>query len=165
VVRVCTPDAADERHLQISVELEISGNVWEMAFPPTDWFAFAESKSALTEVPAPSFSEHHDALPRPNPSAVTVELAADRPPAAMLEPNARWFESVLAADTERLQAALDAISQQIIARLRAQLERELSSCFDHFSRSVKAGATVRPIDQRNPASSSVMHLWEVCLKS
>lgn len=90
VVRVCAPDAADERDLQISVELEISGNVWEMAFPPTDWFAFAESKSALTELP-----------------------------------------------TEHLQAALDVIIQQIIARLRVQLEQELSSCFDHCCRSVR----------------------------
>src|SRR6266852_59141 len=28
---------------QIAVELEVSGNVWGVAFPPSDWFPFPES--------------------------------------------------------------------------------------------------------------------------
>jgi len=138
VLRVCPPDTADERRLHISVQLEISGNVWEMAFPPSDWFAFAESEGALAETPSSSVFEPCDALPAPpNTSAGAVELAADRPAAAILKPNAGWFESVVATYATRLQAALDAIGQQIITDLSAQLERELSSHFDDggFSRS------------------------------
>ena len=40
---------------QIGVELEVSGNVWGIAFPPGDWFPFPESGSVPTlEIPAPS---------------------------------------------------------------------------------------------------------------
>src|SRR6202035_1406601 len=38
---------------QIGVELEVSGNVWGIAFPPADWIPFPESASS-TEIPAPS---------------------------------------------------------------------------------------------------------------
>ena len=36
---------------QIAVELEIPGNVWGIAFPPEDWFAFPETLAP--EIPAP----------------------------------------------------------------------------------------------------------------
>jgi hypothetical protein len=40
---------------QIGVELEVSGNVWGIAFPPGDWFPFPESSTApQLEIPAPS---------------------------------------------------------------------------------------------------------------
>jgi hypothetical protein len=42
---------------QIGVELEVGGNVWGIAFPPSDWFPFPESGAAPTmEIPAPSHS-------------------------------------------------------------------------------------------------------------
>ena len=40
---------------QVGVELEVSGNVWGIAFPPADWFPFPESGSVPSlEIPAPS---------------------------------------------------------------------------------------------------------------
>ncbi len=40
---------------QIGVELEVSGNVWGIAFPPADWFPFPEAGSMPSlEIPAPS---------------------------------------------------------------------------------------------------------------
>ncbi len=40
---------------QIGVELEVSGNVWGIAFPPGDWFPFPESGSApRLKIPVPS---------------------------------------------------------------------------------------------------------------
>ena len=40
---------------QIGVELEVSGNVWGIAFPPGDWFPFPESGAAPNlEIPASS---------------------------------------------------------------------------------------------------------------
>src|SRR6202163_3797046 len=32
---------------QVAVELEVSGNVWGIAFPPGDWFRFPESEAIL----------------------------------------------------------------------------------------------------------------------
>jgi hypothetical protein len=40
---------------QIGVELEVGGNVWGIAFPPSDWFPFPEAGAASNmEIPAPS---------------------------------------------------------------------------------------------------------------
>jgi hypothetical protein len=40
---------------QIGVELEVGGNVWGIAFPPSDWFPFPEGGAASNEeIPAPS---------------------------------------------------------------------------------------------------------------
>ena len=40
---------------QIGVELEVSGNVWGIAFPPSDWIPFPESGvAAVPQIPAPS---------------------------------------------------------------------------------------------------------------
>ena len=40
---------------QVGVELEVSGNVWGIAFPPGDWFPFPESGPGLKlEIPTPS---------------------------------------------------------------------------------------------------------------
>src|SRR5579863_7280036 len=36
---------------QIAVELEVSGNVWGVAFPPSDWFPFPESGTAASIPP------------------------------------------------------------------------------------------------------------------
>src|ERR1700692_2894701 len=33
---------------QVALELEVPGNVWGIAFPPEDWFAFAEPEKAQT---------------------------------------------------------------------------------------------------------------------
>src|SRR5580704_13711766 len=42
---------------QIGIELEVAGNVWGIAFPPSDWFPFPEGGAAPNmEIPGPSES-------------------------------------------------------------------------------------------------------------
>src|ERR1700676_3702140 len=49
---------------QIGVELEVSGNVWGIAFPPADWFPFPEAGATPPlEIPAPSETSQHVAEP------------------------------------------------------------------------------------------------------
>jgi hypothetical protein len=38
---------------QVAVELEISGNVWGIAFPPSDWFPFPENAGSAEAAPQP----------------------------------------------------------------------------------------------------------------
>ncbi len=45
---------------QVGVELEVAGNFWGIAFPPTDWFAFPEG---LAAVPSPPVSAKPSAPP------------------------------------------------------------------------------------------------------
>jgi hypothetical protein len=42
---------------QIGVELEVSGNVWGIAFPPADWFPFPESGKNLEIAPPPETAD------------------------------------------------------------------------------------------------------------
>src|ERR1700751_504569 len=39
---------------QVGVELEVSGNFWGIAFPPSDWFPFPEGLAAVPSPPAPA---------------------------------------------------------------------------------------------------------------
>src|SRR5262247_58865 len=48
---------------QVALELEVSGNVWGIAFPPEDWFAFPEG------TPAPPKLDEAESSPLP-PSAI-----------------------------------------------------------------------------------------------
>jgi hypothetical protein len=65
---------------QVGVELEVSGNVWGIAFPPGDWFPFPESGSA-PELGSPPSTE---ALGQPDPDdedwSTPEELSAAHTP-------------------------------------------------------------------------------------
>jgi hypothetical protein len=44
---------------QIGVELEVTGNVWGIAFPPSDWFPFPDTVSS-SEIPSPAESSENE---------------------------------------------------------------------------------------------------------
>jgi hypothetical protein len=52
VVWVQRPRTVQEL-FQIAAQLEISGNIWGVAFPPDDWFPYAEDQAPVAEIPAP----------------------------------------------------------------------------------------------------------------
>ena len=65
---------------QVGVELEVSGNVWGIAFPPGDWFPFPDSGAAPDLVAAPP----SEALGQPDPDdedwSTPEELSAAHTP-------------------------------------------------------------------------------------
>jgi hypothetical protein len=100
---------------QVAVELEISGNVWGIAFPPSDWFPFPES-GANADVP-----------PQPQP----VSTEAENQDWEGMEPTApRALEPV--EDNVRVlpisgnRDASPQLSQQV-ARLVAEAKQEILS--------------------------------------
>jgi hypothetical protein len=100
---------------QVAVELEISGNVWGIAFPPSDWFPFPES-GANVDVP-----------PQPQP----VSSEAENQDWEGMEPTApRALEPV--EDNVRVlpisgnRDASPQLSQQV-ARLVAEAKQEILS--------------------------------------
>src|SRR5262249_23312126 len=88
---------------QVALELEVSGNVWGIAFPPDDWFAFPEGTpapptlDAEAETPAlpPSAIE-----PEALPSSVETELPSPAP-----NDNLRVFPAPASATDASLQLA------------------------------------------------------------
>ena len=64
---------------QIGVELEVSGNVWGIAFPPGDWFPFPESGAAPDlNIPVPS--ETLRSVPEPEDWSATEEAPVEPTP-------------------------------------------------------------------------------------
>src|SRR2546423_13796921 len=62
---------------QVALELEVPGNVWGIAFPPEDWFAFpeAEQAKAVAAAAAGASATHRmiQAEPRTDPSTQQTE--------------------------------------------------------------------------------------------
>jgi hypothetical protein len=73
---------------QIGVELEVSGNVWGIAFPPGDWFPFPEAGSQRA-IPSPAESAGTD---RP-PAEWATEAQSASPLPEPLEDNVRVLPS------------------------------------------------------------------------
>src|SRR5713101_3905113 len=88
---------------QVALELEVSGNVWDIAFPPEDWVAFPELTQVVMKLDAAP-----EASPLPPPMAepdVTLHLGeAELPPAAGAD-NLRVFPSPASATDASLQLA------------------------------------------------------------
>ncbi|HLJ24863.1 MAG TPA: hypothetical protein VKT71_12195 [Candidatus Acidoferrales bacterium] len=83
---------------QIGVELEAAGNVWGIAFPPSDWFPYPESGVApKLEIPAP---------------------AEIRPPAAKPEPEEEWGAEEIS--TQEISAAAAERPEEEPAEQRAE---------------------------------------------
>ncbi len=85
---------------QVALELELPGNVWGIAFPPEDWFAFTET--------AVAHAGERDATELAQQSGGTeihLPHAEPEPPAAMGADNLRVFPSPVSATDASLQLA------------------------------------------------------------
>lgn len=70
---------------QIGLEFEIAGNVWGIAFPPTDWFPYPDEVAAI---PTPSEEDLSDALSQATAPARGAEHAAQEITTSKPEPPA-----------------------------------------------------------------------------
>jgi len=119
---------------QVGVELDVSGNVWGVAFPPDDWFPYGE---------APEGEVAHPAAPAAAPSPV-AEVASAHPTAPVLpaEPApgvrtmpapaeisagvARQVSTMLADAQEQIQRMVREASSAAVAKETANLLRDLN---------------------------------------
>ena len=124
---------------QVALELEVSGNVWGIAFPPEDWFAFPEGVQPPPKVDeAPeSASLPHTALESEAPPALSeTELspanAGDNlrvfpSPASTTDASlqlARQVARLVADARQQIQAAAqEAASQAVSAERRLSFEQ------------------------------------------
>jgi len=154
---------------QIGVELEVSGNVWGIAFPPSDWFPFPESGSVPPlEIVAPSAEapqhvhEAHEAedwskvespaAPMPVPEPVqeaepvqdnvrVLPLPAGEEASLQL---ARQVARLVAEAQHRIQStARESASQAVAAETRPLLAALQTQLQDAAEKSVSAAATVQ----------------------
>src|SRR6266446_6255292 len=123
---------------QVALELEVSGNVWDIAFPPEDWVAFAEvPQDSTKEEPAqqPQMPTSVDETDTPEP-LVETELslgnAADNlrvfpSPASTTDASlqlARQVARLVADAKQQIQAATrEAASHAVSAERRLSFEQ------------------------------------------
>src|SRR3989442_9982150 len=104
---------------QVALELEVSGNVWRIAFPPEDWSAFSDMAQVVIKL---------DAAPEtpPSPPAVsepdmTQHLGEAEIPAAAGADNLRVFPSPASTTDASLQLARQ------VARLVADAKQQIQA--------------------------------------
>src|SRR2546427_12266928 len=104
---------------QVALELEVSGNVWGIAFPPEDWSAFSDMAQVVIKL---------DAAPEtpPSPPAVsepdmTQHLGEAEIPAAAGADNLRVFPSPSSTTDASLQLARQ------VARLVADAKQQIQA--------------------------------------
>jgi len=105
---------------QVALELEVSGNVWGIAFPPEDWFAFPDGVQVppiLDRAPEPP------SLPAPNPpleSEVAPSASEAEISAAGTSDNLRVFPSPTSTTDASLQLARQVA--RLVADARQQIQ-------------------------------------------
>lgn len=105
---------------QVALELEVSGNVWGIAFPPEDWFAFPEG----VQVP-PVLDGAPEAQPLPPVSPVLepevpVSVGEAEIPSGSTNDNLRVFPSPASATDASLQLARQVA--RLVADARQQIQ-------------------------------------------
>jgi hypothetical protein len=104
---------------QVALELEVSGNVWGIAFPPEDWTAFPEMKQMVVRLDAAP--EAPPLPPPPTDHETTLHLGeAEVPPSAAAD-NLRVFPSPASTTDASLQLARQ------VARLIADAKQQIQA--------------------------------------
>lgn len=113
---------------QVALELEISGNVWGIAFPPEDWFPFPEGAQA-----APKLEMQEETPPTP-PAALEAEarpavneVEVPQPPGA--NDNLRVFPSPTSTTDASLQLARQVA--RLVADARQQIQAAAQEAASH----------------------------------
>jgi hypothetical protein len=108
---------------QVGVELEVSGNFWGVAFPPSDWFPFPEG---LAAVPAPPVAAMPPAAavetPWPPPTIPAEGNLRTMPVIPAIEPAAPLDSSA----RSQIEAAIEEAKRDLQATLRRSAAEAVS---------------------------------------
>src|SRR5690348_1786255 len=109
---------------QVALELELSGNVWGIAFPPEDWFAFPEG----VQVPVEGTTE-----PPPLPSPMEPEAQPSVGESEVLPANGSDNLRVFPSPTSTTDASLQLARQvaRLVADARQQIQAAAQEAASH----------------------------------
>jgi len=122
---------------QVGVELEVSGNVWGIAFPPGDWYPFPEAGAASNlGIPSPSETSQPAREPEDWSTTEIAPAVESRGPEAV-EDNVRVLPLPAAADASMQMA-------RQVARLVAEAKLQIQSAARESANHAVAAET-RPL--------------------
>lgn len=119
---------------QIAVELEISGNVWGVAFPPSDWFPFPESGTPGMSISAPPQPPAENAAPEAPRLEATEAPAAPR----VLEPVEESPRVIPIDGGKENKDASQQLSQQVAVLVNEARQQIQSAARDSANQAVAA---------------------------
>ena len=130
---------------QVGVELEVPGNVWGIAFPPPDWFPFAEAgvpsippppPQPVAEVKAPPIAEEQRprVVPPPGEAATAAQFA-------------RLMEKVLTEARQQVQTIIKETAAEETTRAMRELSAQMQQAAEKAVESAAASATDRAVEQ------------------
>jgi len=105
---------------QVALELEVSGNVWGIGFPPEDWTSFPEAGQFVMKLDAPPAPESSPLPPHVDESRPAPLLNEDLLPASEAD-NLRVFPTPSSATDASLQLARQ------VARLVADAKQQIQA--------------------------------------
>src|SRR5216684_3640286 len=103
---------------QVALELEVSGNVWGIGFPPEDWTAFPELAQVVLKLDAPETSQVPPLVAEPD---VALHLGEAELPPSVEADNLRVFPSPASPTDASLQLARQ------VARLVADAKQQIQA--------------------------------------
>ncbi|MGB2665617.1 MAG: hypothetical protein WAK48_16570, partial [Candidatus Acidiferrum sp.] len=101
---------------QVALELEASGNVWGIGFPPEDWFSFPEETSFLPNALAPADATGSPLPPLPTGTQLPIEEVE---PGVATPDNIRVFPAPVSTTDASMQLARQ------VARLLAEARQQI----------------------------------------
>ena len=140
---------------QIGVELEVPGNVWGIAFPPEDWFPFAETTAAEL----PTFAAQPEAEVPPEEDMPLDEAASEGNLRVLPTPGSAEASLALARQVARLVgeakqqiqgAVREATTRAVSAEVRpmlAAIQSQLSEAAEKAVQGVAASHTEQALRQ------------------
>src|SRR6266850_2416016 len=154
---------------QVALELEVSGNVWGIAFPPEDWTAVPELTQVVLKLDA---AQETPQLPPPvTETEAAAPLGEAEPPPAAGADNLRVFPSPASTTDASLQLARQVArlvadaKQQIQAAaaeaLRTNLPRWLAPQLEQLTRDLTASLSQEGAAQRNEHSQQLERSAEI----
>src|SRR3989475_11953817 len=159
---------------QVALELEVSGNVWGIGFPPEDWTAFPEAGQFVVKLDAPPESsplppqpDKSDALPHLEEADVPLSEETDNlrqfpSPASTTDASlqlARQVARLIADAKQQISAAArEAAAQAVAVEHRAaseQWEQKFTAARSEFS--AESGRAIARIQQESEERSRAVH--------
>jgi ribosome recycling factor len=106
---------------QVALELEVSGNVWGIAFPPEDWIAFPDMQQPVMKLDAAPETSPSPATPPVAEPDVTLHLGEEEVPSAVAADNLMVFPAPASTTDASLQLARQ------VARLVADAKQQIQA--------------------------------------
>jgi len=162
---------------QIAVELEIPGNAWGIAFPPPDWFAFAETAAPEIPVPGteaeapaqappeewvlPAAAAHEDKLHvLPSPAGGEASLALARQVARLVvEAKQQVQNTAREATAQAVAAETRPLLAAIHTQLKEAAEKAVQAAAGSFADELNRQTTTQIEQARQASVETLREKW------